>query len=73
MAIGWHVNQWDNNMNDWIDRFFTYLSEINPITGKLYTAEEALKSANNDTSFADVDKAIFYGTNPNFRLDDETN
>ena len=68
VAIGWHVLQYNNNMNDWIDRFICHMCEIDPTTGKLYTAQMALDKANADTSYFDVDTALLFGTNPNFRF-----
>ena len=68
VAIGWHVTQYGNYMNDWINRFITYMSQVDPSTGKLYTAQMALDKANADTSTYYVDTALIYGTNPNFRF-----
>lgn len=68
VAIGWHVTQYGNYMNDWIDRFITYMSQVDPSTGKLYTAQMALDKANADTSTYYVDTALIFGTNPNFRF-----
>ena len=73
VAIGWHVLQRGNHMNDWIDRFISYMCTIDSTTGKLYTAQAALIEANNDTSIGDVNTAILFGTDPNFRLDDSAN
>ena len=74
VAIGWHVTQRGNRTNDWIDRFFSYMCQIDPNTGELYTAQVAFNLTNLAMSqmetCLDSDKAVLYGTNPNFRLSD---
>ncbi|MGM9681338.1 MAG: RICIN domain-containing protein [Eubacteriales bacterium] len=68
VAIGWHVMQWDNNNDDWINMFFSLMNTIKPETGKLYTAKEALEETNLNMVNYDNDKAVLFGTDPNFRL-----
>jgi len=61
VAIGWATKQFDNQMNDWIDKFFTYLFTLNPGTGELFTAEEAFEEAN-DSCTNEARNSVMYGT-----------
>lgn len=69
VAIGWQVTQWDNYPIEWIDKFFDYMTSVNSKTGRMYTAQQALDATNHDLTVGDVDKAVLFGTDPDFRLD----
>ena len=68
MAIGWHVIQYGNKMNDWIDCFVSLMCKIDPETGQLYTAKAAFDITNDTVTGLNVEKAVLFGTDPNFRF-----
>ena len=69
VSIGWTLKTSGNSTNDWIDRFFKYLTEIDSDTNMLYTSFEAYTIANSKITSGEANTAQFYG-NTNFRLSD---
>ena len=67
VAIGWSKTIYENHTNDWIDKFFYYMSTVKEGTNQLYTAYEAYENANDDITEGNANFAVFYGDR-NFRL-----